>query len=56
MKEVLEAIYAAIEYLDDLPDCNSLEAEAERESVRKKLSLALDAIDGGDEVVSVADG
>lgn len=48
MKEVIEAIQAAIEYLDDLPDCSTLEAEAEREGLIKKLSRALDAIDGGE--------
>jgi len=49
MKEILEAIYAAIEFLDDLPEITIPEAEAERAAVVKKLSLALDAIDGGEE-------
>lgn len=51
MKEVLEAIYAAIEYLEDLPDCSTLEADAERKALIEKLSRALDAIDGGEEIV-----
>lgn len=48
MKEIIEAIQAAIEYLDDLPDCSTLEAETERAQLVRKLSRALDAVDGGE--------
>ena len=47
--EIIEAIQAAIEFLDDLPEIAIPEAEAERKAVIKKLSRALDAIDGGEE-------
>lgn len=44
-RNIIEAIQAAIEYIDDLPSCNTIEAEAERAEVVKKLSHVLDVID-----------